>query len=366
MGPIKFIDLPAETKELEEELRPAIDRVLASGRFILGPEVSAFEKKLADYLDIKHVIGVGNGMEALQISLMSQSIGPGDEVITTPVSAVATTLAILAVGATPIFVGIDPTGQIDPKLVELAITPKTKAVLPVHLYGHPAYPIILKEICFKHHIFLIEDAAQAIGSSFKGRKLGTIGDIGCFSFYPTKNLGAYGDGGAIATGNDKIAEICRQIRDYGQSGKYIHIRLGLNSRLDELQAVILSVKLDHLDKFNQKRHQNAQIYKEALSEIPGLYFAAPDDWSGSNFHLFVIKTDKRDQLKNFLASNGIPTDIHYPRMIPDQPLFESHYSRLSIPRARRFTKTILSLPCHPFLEVSQVEFIADKIHEFFR
>ena len=363
---ISFLDFTQEYKIRKKEYTHAFDRVMTSGVYILSKEVQEFENNLAKYLNVKYCVGVANGLEAIQIALMVKGIGPGDEVITTPISAVATTLAILAVGAEPIFADTNEKGQIDSVQIEKLITKNTKAILPVDLYGQPCDLVKIKEICKKHKLFLIEDACQAIGSTLDGKKLGTYGDVGCFSFYPTKNLGAFGDGGCLVTNNEKLAKTYRELRDYGQQTKYVHIRYGLNSRLDELHAALLSVKLNYLDKDNAKRRIVAKRYIDKLKNIKGLELILPENLDDSNFHLFVIKTKKRDELKKYLADNGIPSLIHYPITIPDQPMFKAKYRNLKIPIARKFVKEILSLPCHPYLDDNEVDYVSGKIVNFFK
>lgn len=363
MKSISFNNFTNEISPYKMDLKKAFNEVLDSGWYILGKQVEKFETVFSDYLDIKYCIGVGNGLEALQISLMALGVKGGDEVVTTPISAVATTLAILAAGAKPVFVDTTEDGLMDPSLVEKAITKKTKAILPVHLYGNSVDLKSIKNICKKYKIFLIEDACQAHGANFGGRKLGTIGDIGCFSFYPTKNLGTFGDGGAIVTSSKKIAQICREIRNYGEKDKYLHVRYGLNSRLDELHATFLLVKLKYLDSNNNKRRNLAKRYIKKLSNITGISFVVPQ-MKDSNFHLFVIKTIKRDKLQNYLKRNGIQSLVHYPKTIPDQP-FLKNYKNSNIPIARKFVKNILSLPCNPTMSLDQIDYVCKKIKEFF-
>src|SRR5258708_2458347 len=322
MKPILFNDFRAEVGERRNEYAQAISTVLDSGWFILGKEVETFEKKFAKYIGCKFCIGVANGLEALQISLMALEIGEGDEVITTPVSAVATTLAILAVGARPVFVDVDKDGSIDANLVESAITKRTKAVLPVYLYGNAVDIQRLQKICKRHKLFLIEDAAQAHGSLYKGKKLGSFGEINCFSFYPTKNVGAFGDGGAIVTNNSKLAQVCREIRDYGQTRKYFHTRYGLNSRLDELHAAILQVKLKYLDKDNRHRRALAKKYHDLLSQLTEVNLVGSQPLEERNVHVLVIRTKKRNELKKNMAKKEIKTLIHYPLIIPDNLFFK--------------------------------------------
>lgn len=361
---LKFLDL-TEEKKIQKELKKAFNEVINSGYFILGPKVKEFEKEFANYLGVQCCIGVGNGLDALQISLMSLGIGKGDEVITTPISAVATTLAILAVGAKPVFVDTTADGLINIDLISAAINKKTKAVLPVHLYGNPVDLEKLQTICKKNSLFLIEDAAQAHGSAFKNKALGTFGDLGCFSFYPTKNLGALGDGGAIVTNNKTLAKVCMQIRDYGQDKKYHHVRYGLNSRLDEIQAALLRIKLESLNFYNTRRRTLALRYIKSLSKIKQIEIVLPKNLTDSNFHLFVIKVKDRNKLINYLDKNGIQTLIHFPALIPDQPFLKSKYSLLSVPVARKFVKRCLSLPLHPKMSPEDIDFICSKIQQFF-
>lgn len=362
---IKFLDLTAK-HNLKKNLEIAFKRVLSSGNFILGKEVKSFEQNFAKYLGVKYCIGVGNGLEAIQIALMSLKIGPGDEVITTPVSAAATTLAILAVGAIPVFVDTNDEGLINPDLMEKAITKKTKAILPVHLYGNPSALDKMHSICKKNNLYLIEDAAQAHGSKFNKKYLGTFGDLGCFSFYPTKNLGALGDAGALVTNNLRLYQICREVRDYGQRSKYQHVRFGLNSRLDELQASFLSLKLKTLESDNAKRQILARKYIKNLSPILELKIIKPENLSDANFHLFVIKTKKIKQLKKYLQENGIQTLIHFPKIIPDQPFLKSLYKNLCLPKAQKFVKTCLSLPLYPQMNLEEIDFVSDTIIKFFQ
>lgn len=362
---ILFNDLGLDIKRFKPELEKVFSKVIDSGWFILGQEVRAFEEEFAGFLNVKHIIGVANGQEALQISLMALGIGKEDEVITTPLSAVASTLAILAVGAKSVFVDTDEFGNIDVNLIEKAISKKTKAILPVHLYGQAVDLGILKRICKTHKLFLVEDACQAHGSTFKGKKLGTVGDINAFSFYPTKNLAAIGDGGAITTNNSKLAKIAREIRDYGQTKKYWHSRYGLNSRLDELQAALLRVKLKSLEADNKKRQLIAAKYIEGLRNIKGVEIVLNGELLDNNFHLFVIRVKKRDQLQKYLAEKNIQTLIHYPNLIPDQPFLKKDFGKTNLPVARKFVKEILSLPIYPSMDLGEVDIICREIKSFF-
>jgi dTDP-4-amino-4,6-dideoxygalactose transaminase len=363
---IKYLDFQKEVELRGEKYLAAVKRVLDSGVYVLSGEVRSFEEEFAKFCGAKYCIGVANGLEAIQISLMALEIGKGDEVVTTPISAVATTLAILAVGATPVFVDTNENGQINEDLIEKAITKKTKAILPVHLYGQPANVERIRDICKKYNLFLIEDAAQAHGTRLNGKKVGTFGELACYSFYPTKNLGAIGDGGAITTNDPKLAIICSEIRDYGQESKYVHTRFGLNSRLDELQAAILREKLIFLDKDNEMRREIAKKYMDGLRSVKDVEIVLPEKFDDSIFHLFVVKTRKRNELKKYLAGNGIPCLIHYPITIPDQPMFMGMYKNIKIPVARRFVNKILSLPCNPFLDDNEIYYISDKVRRFLK
>lgn len=365
MKKINLTDFASEIGQLSIQYQKAFDRVLDSGWFILGEEVKKFENQFASYLGSKYCIGVANGLEALQISLMAAGISKEDEVITTPISAVATTLAILAVGAKPVFIDTDINGLMDPDLIQEAITEKTKVVLPVHLYGQAVNLKKIQSICKENNLLLIEDACQAHGSTLNGKKLGTFGDLGCFSFYPTKNLGGFGDGGAIVTNNFKLAKACLKIRDYGQSKKYYHTEYGLNSRLDELQAAFLSIKLKKLHQSNKKRQLLAGRYIKNLKKI-GINFLNPLPGVISNHHLFVIKTYERDKLQTFLLNYGIQTDIHYPMIIPDQPFIKKIYGSTDLPNSRKFVDEIVSLPIHPYLEVDDIDFVCTTIADFFK
>lgn len=361
---VDFQFFKQEYSERGEIFLSAIQKVLQSGWYVLGKEVEEFEKKFSSLLKVKYCIGVANGLEAIQISLMALEIGEGDEVITTPLSAIATTLAILAVGATPVFVDTDENGLIDISQIEDSITKKTKAILPVHLYGNAVDLVKLGQISKKHNLFVVEDAAQAHGASINNKFLGTYGEFGCFSFYPTKNLGAIGDAGAIVTNNRKLAKIVRQTRDYGQSKKYLHTRYGLNSRLDELHAAVLNKKIRFLMSDNIKREKIASIYC-TLKNINELKILDLLDNSRSSRHQFVIRIDKREKFISYLKNYGIDTLIHYPTLITDQPLFKNKYSKLELPKAKQFVNEIVSLPIHPFISESEAFYVVKVIRNFF-
>lgn len=364
---MQFVDFNADAKLHNRDYLNAYKRVLSSGWYILGSEVESFEREFANYLGVKHVIGVGNGLDALHISLLSLGIRSGDEVITTPLSAVATTLAIISIGATPVFVDINSDGQIDASQIETHITARTKAIIPVHLYGNACDLTSILQLAKKHNLGVIEDAAQAHGSSYQGQKLGTFGILGCFSFYPTKNLGTIGgDAGAVATNDDDLAKTMRQLRNYGEESKYNTIRYGLNSRLDEFHAAILRAKLTWLEKSNARKREIAQYYLNHLSNIPGLQLLTPLSSALPNIHQFVVTTTRRDELKQFLASANIPSLVHYPTPIHKQPFIAQTYSHLTLPLAEQFCATTLSLPSHEFLALDELKLVVAKIKQFFK
>ena len=361
---IPFNDFKREYQAHKPEVDLAIQRVLDSGHYILGKTVQTFEEEFSTYLGIAHTVGVANGMEALQLALMALDIGPGDEVITTSLSAVATALAIRAVGATPVFVDIDEYYHTSADEIEKHLTPKTKAIIPVHLYGQPADIERICVIAKERNVAVIEDCAQAHGASVAGKKVGTFGVMSCFSFYPTKNLGAYGDGGAVVTNDAALAEKIRMMRNYGQKNRYEHLVYGLNSRLDELQAGILSVKLQTLDQENAARNTVATQYRAALQNIPQITLPLQRANVGHAYHLFVVQAERRNELQAFLKEKGIATLIHYPIPIHKQPIFpESH--NVNLPVTERIVDQILSLPCNPFLTHEEVQYTCNLIAEFY-
>jgi dTDP-4-amino-4,6-dideoxygalactose transaminase len=361
---VLFNNFKKKYKQHESEIDSAIKDVLESGYFILGDKVKRFEEEFAAYIGTKHAIGVANGLEALQISLLSLGIGQGDEVITTPHSAVATTLAIVAVGAKPVFVDIDECYHLDADKIEEKITSKTKCILPVHLFGQAAEIDSIMEIAKKHNLSVVEDAAQAHGAEFKSKKVGAFGDTGCFSFYPTKNLGSFGDAGMVVTDNDDLAGKCRMIRNYGQKNRYEHEAYGINSRLSELQASILRVELPELDKNNEKRRRIADQYVKELAGITQVTLPQKRDGADPVYHLFVIEIDKRDELQKYLATNGITTLIHYPIPIHKQKCLPEH-NDVVLPIAEEKSEKILSLPIHPYLDEKEVEYVCQHIKSFF-
>jgi dTDP-4-amino-4,6-dideoxygalactose transaminase len=351
----------------QKEIDAAIRRVLKSGRFILGKEGENFEKKFAEYLGVKYVVGVNSGTDALFLAIRALGIGAGDEVITVPNTAVPTVSAIRMAGAAPVFVDIDEkTFNMNSALLKKKITPRTKAILPVHLYGYPAEMDEIVEIAKKYGLKVIEDAAQAHGAKYKNKNVGTIGDVGAFSFYPTKNLGAFGDAGAIATNDAKIAEAVRELRNYGEVSKYKNKIEGVNSRLDEMQAAILSWSLKKLTAWNKKRTILAETYRKNLEGLPIVLPPAGDGARISAWHLFVIRADKRAELQNFLQQNGIQTGIHYPMPVFDQEAYAFlNISRDEFPSALANKDRIVSLPMYPEMEKSDAVKVCALIRKFY-
>jgi dTDP-4-amino-4,6-dideoxygalactose transaminase len=356
---IPFLDLKGQYNQIKDEIEPAVFRVLNSGLFILGKEVEQFEKEFSNYIGSKHCITVASGTDAIMISLKAYGIKRGDEVITVANTASPTVMGILNAGATPVIVDCDGYYNIDAEKIEEKITSKTKAIIPVHLYGQPADMNIITEIAQKYSLSVIEDSCQSHGSEYNGKKTGSFG-TGCFSFYPTKNLGCYGDGGAITTNDDKINEICRTLRFYGQKKTIYNSAIqGYNSRLDEIQATILRVKLKYLDKWNKMRQENARIYNDLLKE-----FEVPKIKENRShvYHIYAVKTKRRDKLRLFLDKNGIGTGIHYPYPINKQKAFGI---RGSFPEAEKNSKKIISLPMFPELKEEDIKGVCKKMQEFF-
>ncbi len=358
---IPFLDLKPQHEAIQPELGAAMERVMSRSWFILGQELEGFEAEFAAYCSTKHCVGVGSGTEALHLALRACDIGPGDEVVTVSNTAIATALAISWTGATPVFVDIDPlTYTMDVGQAAEAVTPRTKAILPVHLYGQPADMDPLKELADRKGLRLIEDACQAHGATYKGRRVGGIGHMGCFSFYPSKNLGACGDGGAVTTDDDRLAKKLRLLRNYGETRKYHHEIPGFNSRLDELQAAILRVKLTHLDAWNALRRSLAQSYDRLLGACLSTAGQAPQRCSVC--HLYVIRTPQRDSLQHYLQAHGVGTLIHYPIPIHLQNAYAGLKHKGSrLPVTEAYAGQILSLPLNPFLSEESVGHIAGLI-----
>ena len=361
---VLFNDVKTVNDTIASDLDGAFERVMRSGLFILGKEVEAFEAEFAAYCGVSHCIGVASGTEAIQLALLGCGIGPGDEVITVSHTAMPTALAIAATGATPVFVDVDPESYtLRPDQLEAAISDKTRAILPVHLYGRCADMDAILEVAARHKIYVIEDAAQAHGSSYKGRKAGRLGHLGCFSFYPTKNLGALGDAGAVTTSDAELAARLRRLRNYGESSKYHNESMGYNSRLDELQAASLRVKLPHLNQWNETRRNLASVYQSRLEDR----FRAPRDKPGyvHNYHLFVIQSEERVKLQEHLRAHNIQALIHYPVPCHLQPAFRNIKHRcgdLSVTEC--MVPRILSLPMFSTLSAEQLEYVACCVNSF--
>jgi dTDP-4-amino-4,6-dideoxygalactose transaminase len=366
MNHVPFNDLSRETTELRPALNAAVARVLDRGYYILGPECKAFEQAFAEYLGVPHVISVANGTDAIQIALMALGIGPGDEVICPALTAAPTALAILAAGASPVFADVDPVSfTLDPAKLENALSERTRVILPVHLYGLPADISAIQAFAQKHHLTVIEDAAQGHGACIGAQRVGSITGIASFSFYPTKNLGALGDGGAVAVREDDTAARVRQIRDLGQVSRYDHVSIGINSRLDELQAALLQVKLDHLDAHNTARRERAGWYNELLHDVPDVVLPSAPDSFYHVYHLYVIRHPRRDALRSHLKERGIGTDVHFPKPLHQQPVFANCRSAQGgTPAADQAVLEILSLPMFPGLSRAEIEQVAEAIRSF--
>lgn len=364
--PVPMVDLSAQYAALQGDLEKAVLNVLRSSRYILGPNVKAFEAELASYCQTEHAVGVASGTDALELALQVCGIGAGDEVITSSFTFAATIEAIYLVGARPVFCDIDPrTFNIDVSKIPECVTDRTKAILAVDLYGQAAEMDAICEIARGRGLKVIEDAAQAIGATYKGKPAGGLGDIGVFSFYPSKNLGACGDAGALLTNDDEICDRLKLLRDHGSRGGYIHETLGKNSRLDELQAAVLRVKLRHLDAWVQARQSRAARYDELLgdSSVQTPYVAPESD---HNFYLYTIRTQRREELKEFLAARRIASVVYYPVPMHLQAAFsQGGLGPGDLPEAERASQDVLSLPCAPELSSEQIDRVAGAVNEFF-
>ena len=362
---IPFVDLKAQYLSIKDEIHTAITSVVDSCQFVLGPEVDAFEAEFAEYCQTRHAIAINSGTSALHLALLTGGVKPGDEVITVSHTFVATVAAILYVGAKPVLIDVSPGSYtMDPTKIEAAITPRTKAIMPVHLYGHCADMDPILDIARRHDLLVIEDAAQAHGAEYKGRRAGSFGDLACFSFYPAKNLGAYGEGGAVVTTHDEYARTIRILRDQGQSQRYHHTMLGYNYRLDGLQGAVLRVKLRHLDNWNAARRQHAGEYRRRLANATvGLLEEV--QYSLPVYHIFPVFTARRNALQERLSANGIATGIHYPIPVHLQPAYrELGYSAGDLPVTEQAGKQTLSLPMYPELPSESLSAIADAVCQF--
>ena len=361
---IPLVDLKKQYQGLKEEILAEIGQVLDGMQLFLGKNVQTFESNFAAYCGTEFAIGVGSGTDALHLTLLACGIGPGDEVITVSNTFFATVEAIALVGARPVFVDIDPdTYNIDPSQVEQAITDRTRAIIPVHLYGHPADMDPVVELARAHNIKIIEDACQAHGAEYKGRRTGSLGDAGCFSFYFTKNLGAYGEAGMITTSDPEIARQCRLLRDHGQNPKYYHSLFAVNDRLDEIQAAVLKVKLPHLDEWTESRRNIAQVYRAGLPA--SMVKPQEEAWAKHVYHLYVIRTPHRDELRVWLETKGVGTGMHYPVPIHLQEAWHNYGGGdYSLPVTERLVEEILSLPMYPELSIEEVNYICESVQEF--
>src|ERR1035437_1329580 len=361
---IPFVDLKAQYHSIKSEIDAAIQHILENSQFILGAEVAGFEKEFAQYWGGTHGIGVNSGTSALHLALLAAGIGPGDEVITAPFTFVATTAAIGYTGATAFFADIDPASfTIDPARIESAITPKTKAILPVHLYGQAADLDPILEIARRHKLVVIGDAAQAHGAEYKGRRVGSIGDLGCFSFYPGKNLGAYGEGGAVVTNNPEYARTIRMLRDWGAEKKYQHVLKGYNYRLEGMQGAILRVKLRYLEAWTEARRAHGARYSELLAasavETPRVM-----PWARHVCHVYAVRTKQREALQSALTARQVQTGIHYPIPIHLLPAYaELGHKAGNFPHSERAAEEVLSLPMFPELTAAQIEEVAAAVRE---
>jgi dTDP-4-amino-4,6-dideoxygalactose transaminase len=361
---VPYFDLKKQFLSLREEIMEALERACRNASFILGEEVKAFEEEFAAYCEVDHCVALNSGTSAVHLALLALGVKPGDEVITTPNTFIATAEAICYAGAKQVFVDIDPnTANLDPALIERAITGRTRAILPVHLYGRPAEMYPMLEIAHKHNLAVIEDACQAHGARYRRRRVGSIGHAAAFSFYPSKNLSAYGEGGALTTNDAGIAEAARSLRNHGQSGPYTHERIGYNYRMEGFQGAVLRVKLKRLEQWNARRKEIAALYRSALQdanvEVP------PDDPRDERvYHLFVVYVERRDAVRAALEARGVRTAIHYPCPVHLQPAFASlGYGVGSFPHAERACARVLSMPFFPEMTDDQVRYAAEQLAE---
>ncbi|RNC68906.1 MAG: DegT/DnrJ/EryC1/StrS family aminotransferase [Desulfuromonadales bacterium] len=358
---IPMVDLKGQYLTIKDEVDRGILEALEKTQYILGPNVTAFEGEAAAYLGAQYAIGVASGTDALHLALAAAGIKEGDEVITSPFTFIATAEAIRYVGATPVFVDVDPkTFNIDPAKIEAAITPKTRALLPVHIFGQPADMAPIKALCEKHGLILVEDCAQSFGADVNGRMTGTIGSLGAFSFFPSKNLGCYGDGGLITTSSAEMAERIKMLRNHGSKVRYHHSVIGYNSRLDEIQAVILRIKLKHIQKYNEERRRVAHLYSELLA---GSGVVTPfEDGKGTHvYHQYTVLTDRRDQIMKALTDASIASAVYYPIPLHKQEVFAAECAGLSLPVSEDVAARCMSLPIFPEMTEAQVRQVVDTI-----
>jgi dTDP-4-amino-4,6-dideoxygalactose transaminase len=362
---VPFLDLKAHHAPLRAEFARAIEEVIDIGAFAGGPFVAAFEQDLAAFCETDHAIGVANGTDALWLALLALGVGPGDEVITVPSTFMATAEAITYTGATPVFVDIDErTYTMDPAELAAALTRRTKAIIPVHLFGAPADMDPIMEFARKHHLFVIEDAAQAHGAEYKGRKAGSIADAGCFSFYPGKNLGALGEAGAVVTNNVELRDKIRTLRDHGQSRKYHHTMIGWNGRMDGIQGAVLQIKLRHLQRGNELRRAHAAQYDRAFRGVDGVNAPYVAPYAKHVYHIYAIRVDGRDEMMRSLEQRGVGTGVHYPIPVHLQEAYASlGHRKGAFPISEATSAEFISLPMFPELTPAQVDYVADAVKE---
>jgi dTDP-4-amino-4,6-dideoxygalactose transaminase len=358
-----MVDLKSQYQDLKAEIDEALRAVLDSGQFILGSAVETLEREIAEYIGVRNAVAVASGTDALHLALRAAGVRAGDEVITTAFTFIATAGAISHAGARPVFVDIDPaTFNLNPGLIEPALTSRTRAILPVHLYGQPADLAPMRELCRRHGLALIEDCAQSFGAVYGGRKCGGCGDMGCFSFYPSKNLGAYGDGGMVVTDDDAAARRVRELRDHGRVADYRHAMVGYNSRLDELQAAVLKVKLKRIDEYNRRRRQIARRYNERLAHCE--VRTPVEDGKGLHvYHQYTIRTSNRDRVRGALAAAGIASAVYYPLPVHRQEAYAAACESVRFPESEAAAEQVLSLPMYPELAEEQVDEIAQVVRQ---
>lgn len=360
---IPMVNLKAQYAEIKDEIEQGLAKTIANCSFILGPNVQAFEKEAAEYLGVKHAIGVASGTDALHLALLAEGIGADDEVITTAFTFIATAEAIKYVGAKPVFVDIDPkTFNISPEAIEKAITPKTKAVMPVHLFGQPADMAKIKQLCDQHNLKLIEDCCQSFGASIKGQQTGAIGHAAGFSFFPSKNLGAFGDGGLVTTNSDETAAEIKRLRNHGSDIRYYHDVVGYNSRLDDMQAVVLRAKLKRIDQYNKGRRHAAHLYSELMADLP-LTTPFEDGLGEHVYHQYTLLCDRRDEVLKALQDKQIGCAVYYPVPLHQQNVFKEECAGLSLPVTESVAANCLSLPICPYLADSTIKEIVSVIRE---
>lgn len=361
---IPFLDLKAQYRQIKPKIDDAVARAIESAQFVLGPEVTAFEQRFASYCNVGHCHAVNSGTSALHLALLAAGVGPGDEVITVSMTFVATTAAVLYTGAKPVFVDVDPvTWTMDPALIEAAITPRTRAILPVHLHGLIADMDPIMAIARRHGLVVIEDAAQAHGAEYKGRRAGSIGDLGCFSFYPGKNLGAYGEGGAVVTDRPEFARKVSLLRDWGQEAKYNHVVAGYNYRMDGIQGAVLKVKMDYIESWTEARRSVAAQYDRLLAKLP-IARPLPPAYSRHVYHVYAIRLQARDEVAKALQDGGIGVGIHYPVPVHLQKAYGNlGYGTGDFPVTERLADQFLSLPIYPELTAEKIAEVAARLEK---